>query len=63
MDFDELRREAESRRIGPIVAGHCSVPVLSIENMGVWALLRDMSKVDDFEFAETYGYWIPKDDK
>jgi hypothetical protein len=61
--FGTRRDESAARRTGPIATGHCSVPVMTIENMGVWALLRDMCNLDDYWFAEKYGYWIPKDGK
>lgn len=62
MNFDDARKDAESRRIGPLKPSPVSVPEMTNEDAIGWNLIRKYSTFNDIEFAAEYGYWIPKGD-
>jgi hypothetical protein len=58
--FDERRKDAESRRTGPILTGNVSAPIIgSIEDQAMWMTIRRVFKdTSDVEFAARFGVWI-----
>jgi hypothetical protein len=58
--FDERRKDAARRRVGPCITGNVSAPIISsLEDQAMWMTIRRVFKdTSDVEFAARFGVWI-----